>query len=96
MFKGGFRLTKSISNNINVLSIPEENRTKGIKNQDITGELPVEKALQIHWVIEENMLGFNVSLKDKSLTTRLVLYTLNSNYNHLGLVGQFLPGGRIM
>ena len=45
---GGFHLKKFISNNRKLLmSIPEDQKRNGVKNTDLIGDLPTEKALGI-------------------------------------------------
>ena len=65
--EGGFQLTKFLSNNKDVVvSIPEGESRKGLQDQELSlGTLPTEKALGIHWNIEEGKLGFDVNFKDK-------------------------------
>ena len=46
----GFHLTKFISNNKELLlSVPKHQRRMGVKDQDLSGDLPNEKALGICW-----------------------------------------------
>jgi hypothetical protein len=49
--KGGFKLTKFVSNSRKVLeSVPEEERAKEIKGLDLgQDKLPVERALGVWW-----------------------------------------------
>ena len=64
---GGFRLTKIISNRIEVLqSIAETERRNGVKNVDLDSGagLPTEKALRINWNIENDQLPFKVKLNE--------------------------------
>ena len=63
--RGGFKLTK-FNNSRKVLAIiPEERQHQKIKNQDLDmGDLPVKRALGIHWNIENSYLGFKIQLKD--------------------------------
>ena len=65
--KGGFKLTKFISNIKEVLTtIPEERHHQKIKHQDLnTGDLPVKRALGVHWNIENDYLGFKINPKGK-------------------------------
>lgn len=61
-----------------------------MKKQDINKKLPAERTFGIHWVIEEDMIGFPVSLKDKLITTIEVLYTLTTTYSPLKYFESFL------
>lgn len=62
--KGGFKLSKYISNSHAVLlSIPEEMRAKEIKELDLdTDQLPVERALGLQWCIETDQFKFRTKL----------------------------------
>ena len=93
---GGFNLTKFTSNRKEILlSIPEEKRRKGVKDQDLSsGEIPQERALGIIWKIEEDTLGFQLQLLKKPLTRRGLLSVLSSVYDPLGIAGPFLLEGR--
>ena len=74
------RLTRLSSNNKNmIVLVSDEDRRKGLKNQDINGQLRPERGLRVHLVIEEDNLGFSFSLKDKLLTRREMLSTLSSH-----------------
>ena len=79
--KVGFKLTKFISNSREVLTtIPEERHHQKIKDQDLNiGDLPVQRALGVHWNIENDYLGFKINLKDKPLTRRGMLSTISSS-----------------
>ena len=63
--EGGFNLTESCSNSKRVLlSIPEEHRKAGMKNEDLLSNLPEEQVLGVLWKTEKDLLGFKVSIKD--------------------------------
>ena len=70
-----FRLTKFISKNKQVLiTFPEEKQYQKIRNEDLDmGELPVKRALGVHWNIENDYLSFKIQLNDKPLTRRGML-----------------------
>ena len=78
--KGGFKLTKLMSNSRGVLTtIPEERRHKKIKDLDLNiGNQPAERALGIHWNIKNGYLGFKKNLKDKPVTRKGILCTVSS------------------
>jgi hypothetical protein len=93
---GGFRLTKFASNNREELgTIPVPDRAKNVSNVDLSqSPLTVETALGIYWCIENDTLGFRITLKDKPLARRGVLSTVSSVYDPLGLVAPFLLKGK--
>nr|XP_039261216.1 uncharacterized protein LOC120337486 [Styela clava] len=83
--KGGFEITKWVSNDRAVLlSIPEEHRAKDVKGLDLSvDDLPVEKALGMIWDVEQDTLCFHVKRKDKPATKRGLLSTINSIFDPL-------------
>ena len=58
--KGGFQLTKWISNRRDVLSaFPVEERAPQIKDLDLKSDsLPLDRALGIHWDVEHDIINF--------------------------------------
>ena len=76
MLKGGFNLTKWISNSREVLeSIPVEVRAKDVKEHDLDNDaLPTERALGVSWFVETDIFGFKVNIKEKPCTNRGILY----------------------
>ncbi|XP_071181279.1 uncharacterized protein [Mytilus edulis] len=69
--KGGFHMTKWISNSPYVIkSIPEEERAKEVKQWSLEVDLPVERALGVQWFIETDTLGFRIKCKEKIATRR--------------------------
>ena len=98
LMKGGFNMTKFASSSKRVLqSIPEKDRKIGVKNSDLLGSLPKDRALGVLWNVENDTLGFKVNLKEKPLTRRGVLSVLSSIYDPLGFGAPFqLKGKKIM
>ena len=97
--RGGFRLTKWISNSRRVLdAIPEAEGAKEVKNLDLTKEdLPVERALGVRWCIETDTFGFKIDLKHSPPTRRGILSVVSSVYDPLGLAAPFvLPAKRLL
>ena len=93
--EGGFNLTKFTSKSKGVLQcIPEKDRKMGIKNSDLLGSLPEERALGVLWNVENDTLGFKVNLKEKPLTRRGMLSVLSSIYDPLGFGAPFLLKGK--
>ena len=94
---GGFRLTKFISNELQVLSsIPTEDRRRGVKNVNISDEvdLPTEKPLGIFWNIEKETFGFKTNLGEKPGTRRGMLSMVSKIYDPLGFAAPFLLKGK--
>ena len=90
--RGGFRLTKWISNSRGVLeTIPECERAKEVKTLDLSkDDLPVERALGVVWCVETDTFGFKVHVKLKSPTRRGILSVVSSAYDPLGLAAPFV------
>ena len=62
--EGGFNLTTFICNRKAVLqSAPECHQGSSMKNADLDGSLPVERALRIYWDIHKNTSKFKIILQ---------------------------------
>ena len=91
--KGGFRLTKWISNSRDVLSsIPKEEMVPSLRSLDLDhgAALPSERALGVHWDTCSDELGIKVKVRDPICTRRDMLSIMSSSYDPLGLVGPFI------
>ncbi|XP_021340009.1 uncharacterized protein LOC110441227 [Mizuhopecten yessoensis] len=68
---GGFRITKWMSNSRNVVeSIPEDYRAKEAKSWSLDSRPPIERALGVYWLIENDSLGFKIQVQNKPTTRR--------------------------
>ena len=96
--RGGFRLTKWISNNTKVLaSIPIEERAKDVKELNLNYEaLPTERALGMQWDVEHDCFGYKISPKDKPLTRRGILSVVSSIYDPHGFVSPFTLKAKVI
>ena len=97
--KGGFNLTKFISNSRAVLdSVPPDQRSKGAKDLDLDHDrLPIERALGVEWCVESDVFGFRIVVDEKPPTRRGILSTVSSVYDPLGFVAPFiLPAKKIL
>jgi hypothetical protein len=97
--KGGLRLHKVTSNSEAVLnSVPIEDRA--VTSHDLPTQahdasgIPIERALGVHWCIQNDTLQFRITMKDKPLTRRGVLSTIGSVFDPLGLVAPVLLIGK--
>ena len=90
--KGGFKLTKWISNNRHVLqTIPEERKAKGIVNVDLDYDvLTTQRALGVYWNIETDCFSFTQVPKKQPLTRRGLLSVVSSVYDPLGMISPFI------
>ena len=63
--KGGFKLTKFISNSRAVLeSVPMDQRSKEAKNLDLDHErLPIERALGVEWCVESDVFRIRIKAR---------------------------------
>ena len=79
--RGGFNLTKFTSNSKRLLSaVPNDKRSKPDLNLDLD-ELPIERALEIRWSVEDDMLGFEIrslvrALKQSAVYSPLFVHCL--------------------
>ena len=94
--RGGFNLTKFISNSREVLAnIDGSLLAKSIKDIDISkDQLPIDRTLGVIWLINNDEIGFRIEFTDKPLTRRGILSTICSIYDPLGLASPFLLEGR--
>lgn len=86
--KGGFKLTKWISNRRTVLAtIPQEERAKEVKDLDLDSDaLPLERALGVQWCVQSDSFKFKITLKPHPLTRRGILSVTSSIYDPLGFL----------
>ena len=84
--RGGFRLTKWISNDRNVIAtVPVTERAPSVVNLDLE-DLPVECTLGVQWAVETDNFNFRIMDERKALTSRGILSVVSSMYNPLGFV----------
>ena len=76
---GGFNWTKFISNNKLVLmSILENHRRESVEDADLVNEeLPTERALGVHWNVENYQHCFKLNPKAGNITKRGTPSTLS-------------------
>lgn len=96
--KGGFRLSKWLSNNPNVLdSIPVKDRAKKLAGLDFSSDaLPMERALGVQWDVEQDCFTYSVVMKDKPLTRRGMLSVIASVYDPQGYAAPFVMSAKIL
>ena len=94
--KGGFHLTKFISNSRELLdTVTPEERAKCVKSLDLQfDDLPCERALGVTWDTEEDCFTFDVTDSPRPRTKRGVLSTLSALYDPLGFVSPFILKAR--
>ena len=84
--RGGFRLTKWVSNSRGVINkIPTCERAKTV-SLDPHDELPMERALGVHWDTDKDMFGIHVKTREPLVTKRGLLSIMSSTYDPLGMV----------
>ena len=98
---GGFTLTKFVSNSLAVLqTIPLNHRSKKVKEIHLgIDQLPSERALGVHWDVENDSLGFNANVQmfeDRPMTRRGLLSVVSAVYDPLGLASPFIMRARMM
>ncbi|XP_070566165.1 uncharacterized protein [Ptychodera flava] len=96
--RGGFHLTKWVSNSREVLeAIPKEERAKEIKDLKLEYDcLPVERALGTSWSVESDTIGFQINIENRPATRRGILSIISSVYDPIGLAAPFILPARIL
>ena len=94
--RGGFKLTKFMSNKREVLrAFQPEDHAPTFKNLDLKlDSLPVDRALGIHWNVEDDTFNLVVGDKIQPETRRGVLSSIATIYDPLGYAGPLLLPGR--
>ncbi|XP_068680362.1 uncharacterized protein [Montipora foliosa] len=94
--RGGFHLTKFMSNSMKVLeSVPESERTLSVQNLDFENPT-LERALGVRWDVASDKFGFHISVKDKRPTRRGILSITSSIYDPLGFAAPFILPAKVI
>ncbi|XP_038158088.1 uncharacterized protein LOC119794558 [Cyprinodon tularosa] len=94
--KGGLCLHKFISNSEAVLqSIPSSERAMETRTKKLTfSDTQLERALGIHWSIEDDSFRFSNTLANQPGTRRGILATVASIYDPLGFLSPYVLTGK--
>ena len=86
--KGGFCLTKWVSNSREVInSVPESEIAPSIKDLDLDKNSALtERALGVQWKVQADTFSFKIASKEKPATRRGILSIGSSIYDPLGFV----------
>jgi hypothetical protein len=94
--KAGFRLTKWISNSVEVFeSLPESERSATVTSLDFS-EPHLERALGVHWNVTNDEFVSKISVKEKPTTRRGVLSVVSSVYDPLGFAAPFILQAKLI
>ena len=94
--KGGFNLTKWVSNSRRVIeSLPVSERAGTFKDLH-DGQLPVERALGVRWDVERDKFCFKIEVRSKPLTRRGLLSVVCSLYDPLGFVAPIVLPAKVI
>lgn len=86
LLRGGFRLTKWISNDRNVIAtVPVMERAPSVVNLDLE-DLPVERTLGVQWAMETDTFNFRIMDEGKAPTRIGILSVVSFMYDCLVLV----------
>lgn len=98
LLRGGFRLTKWVSNSREVLlSVPEDDRAQDVKSLDLSRDaLPAECALGVYWCVETDTFSFRTVNQKKPFTRRGILSVVSSVYDPLGLPCPFVLSAKLL
>lgn len=91
---GGFNLTKIMCSSAAVMrTVPAEKCASSYKNENV--QLPIiEKPLGVQWTLENDTLGFRITLESGVLSRRGMLKSISSIFDLLGIGAPFLLKGR--
>ena len=93
--KGGFHLTKWVSNSREVLEgIPPGERVLSIANLDLE-DVPIDRALGTQWDVEADTLSFRVKKKPVPDTRRGILSLVCSLYEPLGFAAPLIQPAKV-
>ena len=94
--RGGFRLTKWLSNKRKVVeAVSESYRAASVRALDFDYTL-VERALGVQWQVTSDTFGFKIATKDKPPTRRGIFSVISSIYDPLGFVAPFHLSAKIL
>nr|XP_055065256.1 uncharacterized protein LOC129447515 [Misgurnus anguillicaudatus] len=96
--RGGLQLSKWMSNSRMVLaSVPEEHLSKSTKDLNLDKDnLPVERALGLHWCVESDAFVFKIAVSERPHTRRGVLSITSSIYDPLGFLAPLILPSRLL
>ncbi|XP_033122036.1 uncharacterized protein LOC117121051, partial [Anneissia japonica] len=95
---GGFRLTKWLSNDKEVLNtVPEAERAPELKSLDLNNDdLPTGRTLGVQWSPQLDTLSFNIAAAERNYTRRGILSITSSVFDPLGLVAPFILPAKML
>ncbi|KAK3728345.1 hypothetical protein QZH41_002189 [Actinostola sp. cb2023] len=99
MAKGGFRLTKWLSNKKEVLQdIQASERAKSVSSLNLDlDKLPTEITLGVLWDVNKDKFTFKIALKEKPRTRRGIISSTSSIYDPLGFISPIvLPAKKLL
>ena len=92
--KGGFNLTKFVTNDEQILAgIREVDRAKEVKEFN---KAEVSKALGVSWDVQADQFNIRINIKQQEVTRKVMLSTIASMYDPLGLVSPCIITGRML
>lgn len=96
--KGGFNLTKRMSNRRVVMDvIPEERRAKDMKDLDLDHDiLPVERVLGVQWCVQSDTFKFKIVVQERPPMRRGILSIVSSIYDPLGILSPVVLTAKII
>ena len=77
-----------------MISITEDKMRPGVKDLNLLGGMPIEKALGIQWNIVKDYFSFSIRYNRRNLTKRIMLSIISSIYDPLGFTSPFVLEGR--